>query len=73
MVPAQVKDPISSFLSVVEETYAHQFSKEAPVKCEKLLVEDNYEVDVRYSIEDCLSDMMKVTVSASLQPKHFVE
>jgi hypothetical protein len=33
------------------------------------LVEDSYEVDTRYSVEECLTDMMKVYVHAYLKPQ----
>lgn len=66
MVPAQVKDPLSQFLKEVESSYASRFPNEH-IHCQKILVEDHYEVDTRYSVYECLSDMMKVFVIASLK------
>ena len=31
-----------------------------------MLVEDSYEIDERYSVEECLGDMFPVTVIASI-------
>jgi hypothetical protein len=31
-----------------------------------VLVEDSYEIDERYSVEECLGDMFPVTVLASI-------
>jgi hypothetical protein len=38
---------------------------EEKIKCDQLLVEDHYEVDERYSVEECLGDMFRVLVVAS--------
>ncbi len=69
MVPAKPKDTIGHFLTEVARSY---HIKHAPktIKCTQLLVEDQYEVDERYSCEECLGDMLRVIVLAQemIQP-----
>ncbi len=70
MLPAQLKDPISSFLTEVEKAFTVQAKREGrteEILAEKLLVENEYEVDSRYSVEECLGDMMRVIVQARLK------
>lgn len=69
MVPAQLKDPLSLFLNEVETSYARQQNGKEHIKCTKLMVEDHYEVDCRYSVEECLGDMMKCYIYAELNNK----
>ena len=63
MVPAKPKDTISNFLNDVAQAY-YVKNPEEKIKCDQLLVEDHYEVDERYSVEECLGDMFRVLVIA---------
>ncbi len=65
MVPAKTKDSIKTLLKEIEKAYALK-NNEENIKCDQLLVEDHYEVDTRYSVQECLGDMMKVFVIATL-------
>lgn len=64
MVPAKPKDTILTFLNDVTQAY-HQKNPNDKIKCDQLLVEDHYEVDERYSVEECLGDMFRVLVIAT--------
>jgi hypothetical protein len=64
MVPAKPRDTIAQFLAEVERVY-HQRHL-VTIKCTQVLVEDSYEIDERYSVEECLGDMFPVTVVASI-------
>jgi hypothetical protein len=64
MVPAKPRDTIAQFLAEVERVY-HQ-KHLVSIKCTQVLVEDSYEIDERYSVEECLGDMFPVTVVASI-------
>jgi hypothetical protein len=64
MVPAKPRDTIAQFLAEVERVY-HQKHLVA-IKCTQVLVEDSYEIDERYSVEECLGDMFPVTVVATI-------
>ncbi|CDW84909.1 UNKNOWN [Stylonychia lemnae] len=66
MLPASLKEPLSNFLDEVEITYASKNNQREKIKCMKLMVEDNYEVDCRFSVEECLADMMKIFIFAEL-------
>lgn len=63
MVPAQLNDPLSLFLVEIEQVYARKVPNER-IRCLKLMVEDHYEVDPRFSVGESLGDMMKVQVEA---------
>lgn len=58
MVPARPRDTIEAFLEQVAR------ASRIPVVCDRLLIEESYQVDPRYSVEECLGDMMKVLVHA---------
>ncbi len=62
MVPAKPRDTITQFLREVERAAA---LKTMNVRCQQVLVEDHYEIDERYSVEECLGDMQRVLVIAS--------
>ena len=64
MVPAKPKDTVSSFLKEVEKVAQSKLEGVTNIHCQRLLVEDHYEVDARYSVEECLGDMMRVMVVA---------
>ena len=67
MVPAKPRDTIAQFLKEVERVYMSKqtgSSAAESIKCEQLFVEDHYEVDERYSVEECLGDMFRVIVVA---------
>lgn len=67
MVPALPKDPISRVLTDVEKAImakGHLPAHFGKAKCDRMLVEDHYEIDPRFSVEECLSDMMKVMILA---------
>ena len=63
MVPAKPRDTIAQFLAEVERIYLQKH--QVAIKCAYLLVEDSYEVDERFSVEECLGDMFPVTVIAN--------
>jgi hypothetical protein len=67
MVPAMPRDTIESFLSQLQTLFSTRNPSQAPIKCEALFVEDHYEVDPRFSVEECLGDMMRVVVTAKSQ------
>ena len=62
MVHGKPRDTITQFLRNVEKVYKNRAGNKEEVKCIKLLVEDHYEVDEQYSVEECLGDMMRVIV-----------
>ena len=64
MVPAKPRDTIHTFLNDVAAAY-HLKNPCEEIKCEQLLVEDHYEVDERYSVEECLGDMFRVLITAT--------
>lgn len=64
MVPAKPRDTIHTFLNDVAVAY-HLKNPDEKIKCEQLLVEDHYEVDERYSVEECLGDMFRVLITAT--------
>ena len=73
MVPARPKDPISTVLADVEQaiiTRGHLPAHFGKAKCDRMLVEDHYEVDSRFSVEECLSDMMRVLILAQATPEN---
>lgn len=58
MVPARPRDTIAQFLREVERLVAGRAALKAP----RLFVEDLYEVDPRFSVEECLADLQRVVV-----------
>ena len=64
MVPAKPRDTIAQFLGEVERVYQHKHL--VSIKCTQVLVEDSYEIDERFSVEECLGDMFPVTIVASI-------
>lgn len=65
MVPAKPRDTIEAFLAQLQGLFAVRNPAATPIKCQTLFVEDHYEVDPRYSVEECLGDMMRVVVTAA--------
>lgn len=68
MVPARLRDTIQAFLREVERLVAGRVALGAP----RLFVEDLYEVDSRFSVEETLGDLQRVVVTpgpASSNPK----
>ena len=59
MVPARLRDTIQAFLREVERLVAGRVTLGAP----RLFVEDLYEVDPRFSVEESLGDLQRVVVT----------
>lgn len=69
MVSAKPRDPISLFFKDVERSYKAKCPTLPEIKCEKLLIEDHYEVDEKSTVEETLGDMMRVQIIAVNQIK----
>jgi hypothetical protein len=69
MIPSAVSITIKELLINIEKNYTKSHPTDSSIDCYKLLVEDHYEVDQRYSIGECLGDFMKVTVVSRVSNK----
>ena len=67
MVPAKPRDTIAQFLSEVERIYLQKH--QTTIKTTQVLIEDSYEVDERFSVEEWFGDMFPVTVLAKCVKK----